>query len=51
MCEVELVLYVYLIFWVIGILYFKTFLVGTSYPTGKITGADMGKILYPRAYG
>jgi hypothetical protein len=37
---------------VIGILEFKTFLAGTSYPTGKNTraGTGMGKILYPRVY-
>jgi hypothetical protein len=45
-------LYVYLIFWVISILEFKTFLAGTGYPMGKNThaGTGMGKILYPRAY-
>jgi hypothetical protein len=39
---------------VIGILEFKTFLVGTGYSTGKNTragtGTSMGKILYWRAY-
>jgi hypothetical protein len=50
--KLKLFLYVYLIFWVIGILEFKTFLAGTGYPTGKNThaGTSMGKILYPRVY-
>jgi hypothetical protein len=42
---------VFLAFWVIDVLEFKTFLAGTSYPMDKITHAGMGmiKILYPRA--
>jgi hypothetical protein len=50
--KLKLILYVYLIFCVIGILEFKTFLTGMGYPTGKNTraGTGMGKILYPRAY-
>jgi hypothetical protein len=44
--------YVYLIFWVISILEFKTFLVGTDYLTVKITraGTSMDKILYTQTY-
>jgi hypothetical protein len=44
--KLNLFLYVYLIFRVIGILEFKTFLAGTGYPRGKITRACiyMGKI-------
>jgi hypothetical protein len=43
--------YVYLIFWVNGILEFKTFLSVTGYLAGKNIrmGTSMGKILYPRA--
>jgi hypothetical protein len=50
--KLKLFLYVYLIFWVIGILEFKTFLAGAGYPTGKNTrvGTGMDKILYPRVY-
>jgi hypothetical protein len=50
--KLKLFLYVYLIFWVIGILEFNSFLAGTGYPTGKNTqaGTGMGKILYPRVY-
>jgi hypothetical protein len=50
--KLKLFLYVYLIFPVIGILEFKTFITGTGYPTGKSTRTDtgMGKLLYPRVY-
>jgi hypothetical protein len=50
--KLKLFLYVYLIFLVIGILEFKTFLAGTGYQMGKNTraGMGMGKILYPRVY-
>jgi hypothetical protein len=48
--KLKFFLYVYLIFWVIGILEFKTFLAGTGYSTGKNTRAGTGNILYPRVY-
>jgi hypothetical protein len=50
--KLKLFLYVYLIFCVIGILEFNSFLAGTGYPTGKNTraGTGMGKILYSRVY-
>jgi hypothetical protein len=50
--KLKLILYVYLIFWVIGILEFNSYLAGTGYPTGKNTraGTGMGKILYTRVY-
>jgi hypothetical protein len=43
---------VYLTFWLIEILEFEAFLVGTGYPTGKITrvGIGMGKIPYSCTY-
>jgi hypothetical protein len=37
-----LFLFVYLIFLVIGIVEFETFLAGMCYPTNKITHADAG---------
>jgi hypothetical protein len=50
--KLKLFLYVYLIFSVIGILEFNSFLAGTGYPMGKNTraGTSMGKILYLRVY-
>lgn len=41
---------VYLIFSTIEILKFETFLEGMGHSTGKISRADMSKILYLRAY-
>lgn len=46
----NLFLCVYLIFSTTGILKFETFLEGMGHSTGKISRADMSKILYLRAY-
>jgi hypothetical protein len=47
---VNLFFCVYLIFSTIAILKFETFLEGMGHSTGKISRADMSKILYLRAY-